>query len=157
MLSTLVQAMACRLLGANHYLNQCWFTVNETPGNKCQWIWSRKFSFKKMCWQYYLQDDSFNVLKRGSQHVYLWGLKYSVWRFYWITKLILLTCCWNSVMRVFKDISHQKPLTGELWGVYFDVSRKNLHRTVFGARPLLEPMMTRMHDAVTRQLWHHDV
>ena len=29
--------MACRLVGANHYLNQCWNIVNWTLGNKFQW------------------------------------------------------------------------------------------------------------------------
>ena len=36
--SALVQIMACRLFGAKPlYLNQCWFIVNRTLGNKLQW------------------------------------------------------------------------------------------------------------------------
>ena len=33
----LVQKMACRLVGAKHYLYQWWNIVNWTPGNKFQW------------------------------------------------------------------------------------------------------------------------
>ena len=35
--SALVQIIACRLLGANHYLNQCWVIVIWTLRNKLQW------------------------------------------------------------------------------------------------------------------------
>ena len=35
-LSSMVQTMASRLVGANHYLNQCWNIVNWTLGNKLQ-------------------------------------------------------------------------------------------------------------------------
>ena len=35
--SALVQIMACRLIGANHYLNQCWEIVNWTLKNKIHW------------------------------------------------------------------------------------------------------------------------
>ena len=35
--SALVQVMGCRLFGPSHYLNQYWFIVNWTPGNKFQW------------------------------------------------------------------------------------------------------------------------
>ena len=35
--SALIRVMVSRLFGAKHYLNQCWFIINWTLGNKLQW------------------------------------------------------------------------------------------------------------------------
>ena len=48
--SALVQKMACRLIGASHYLNQCWIAVNWTLRNKLRWGFNQntKTSIMKM-------------------------------------------------------------------------------------------------------------
>ena len=68
-ISTLVQIMACRLSATSQYLNQCWYIVNKTLGNKIQWnfnqnsnIFIKKMHLKMSSGKWHLFCLCLNVL-----------------------------------------------------------------------------------------------
>ena len=153
--------MACRLFGANHYLNQHWLVVNWNNRNNFQWnsIEIRTFSFKKIqlktssakFWLFCLNDNymltdghiddcllEVPVSYRQVQTVYIslysdarYYTPYSWWRHQIETFSALLAICAGN-SPVTGEFPTQRPVTRS-FDVFFDLRlNKRLSKQSWG-------------------------
>ena len=111
--SALVKVMACHLAAPSHYLNECWLTINWTPGNKLQWNPNRNSVIS-------IQENAFEIVicQNGGHFLqgWLWWVNNEIWSitifiYIWILPFNLLVSLFKQdLFTSFKSRSYAKSL-----------------------------------------------